>query len=60
MGYAGRLRAAGPLIADQFRYGAAASASTRSSCRTAVAERQPEAQWRLRPQGSYQDHLMSR
>ena len=54
MGYAGRLRAAGPLIADQFR-AARRVGFDEIELPDAMAERQPEEQWRLRPQGSYQD-----
>jgi uncharacterized protein (DUF934 family) len=56
MGYAGRLRAAGPLIADQFR-AARRVGFDEVELPDAMAERQPEAQWRLRPQGSYQRRL---
>jgi uncharacterized protein (DUF934 family) len=58
MGYAGRLRAAGPLIADQFRM-ARQVGYDEVELSDAVAARQPEAQWRLRPQGSYQARLTS-
>jgi uncharacterized protein (DUF934 family) len=58
MGYAGRLRAAGPLIADQFRM-ARRVGIDEVELPDEVAARQPEAQWRLRPQGSYQDRLTS-
>ena len=58
MGYAGRLRAAGPLIADQFRL-ARRVGYDEVELPDAVAARQPEAQWKLRPQGSYQDRLTS-
>jgi uncharacterized protein (DUF934 family) len=58
MGYTGRLRAAGPLIADQFR-AARRVGYDEVELPDAVAARQPEAQWRLRPQGSYQDRLTS-
>jgi uncharacterized protein (DUF934 family) len=58
MGYTGRLRAAGPLIADQFRM-ARRVGFDEVELPDRVAERQPEAQWRLRPQGSYQDRLTS-
>jgi uncharacterized protein (DUF934 family) len=58
MGYTGRLRAAGPLIADQFR-AARRVGYDEVELPDAVAARQPEAQWRLRPQGSYQDRLLS-
>ena len=56
MGYAGRLRAAGPLIADQFR-AARRVGFDEIELPDAMAERQPEPQWRLRPQGSYQQRL---
>lgn len=56
MGYAGRLRAAGPLIADQLRF-ARRVGFDELEVPEAVAERQPEGQWRVRPQGSYQDRL---
>jgi uncharacterized protein (DUF934 family) len=58
MGYAGRLRAAGPLIADQFR-AARRVGFDEIELPDAMAARQPEAQWRLRAQGSYRDRLMS-
>jgi uncharacterized protein (DUF934 family) len=58
MGYAGRLRAAGPLIADQFR-AARRVGFDEIELPDAMAARQPEAQWRLRPQGSYRDRLGS-
>jgi uncharacterized protein (DUF934 family) len=57
MGYKGRLRAAGPLIADQFRF-ARRVGFDEVELPDAVAERQPEAQWHLRKQGSYQDRLL--
>ncbi len=56
MGYSGRLRAAGPLIADQFRM-ARRVGFDEVEVPDAVAARQPEAQWHLRPQGSYQARL---
>ena len=56
MGYGGRLRAAGPLIADQFR-AARRVGFDEIELPDAMAERQPEAQWRLRSQGSYQQRL---
>ena len=56
LGYTGRLRAAGPLIADQFRM-AQRVGFDEVELPDAVAERQPEAHWRIRPQGSYQDRL---
>jgi uncharacterized protein (DUF934 family) len=56
MGYAGRLRAAGPLIADQYRM-ARRVGFDEVEIPDAMAERQPEEQWRPRPQVSYQQHL---
>jgi uncharacterized protein (DUF934 family) len=58
MGYVGRLRAAGPLIADQLR-AARRVGFDEIELPDALAARQPAAQWRLRPQGSYQDRLIS-
>jgi uncharacterized protein (DUF934 family) len=57
MGYKGRLRAAGPLIADQFRF-ARRVGFDEVELPDEVAQRQPEAQWLERPQGSYQDRLL--
>jgi uncharacterized protein (DUF934 family) len=57
MGYAGRLRAAGPLVADQVR----------AACRVGfdevevpdeIAQRQGAEAWTPRPQGSYQKRLL--
>jgi len=56
MGYAGRLRAAGPLIADQFR-AAQRVGFDEIELPESVADRQPEQQWRPRPRLSYQDRL---
>ena len=56
MGYDGRLRAAGPLIADQFRF-ARRVGFDEVELPEAVAERQPEEQWRIRDRDRYQDHL---
>lgn len=56
MGYAGRLRAAGPLIADQYRM-ARRVGFDEVEIPDAIAARQPEEQWRPRPQVSYQQHL---
>lgn len=56
MGYAGRLRAAGPLVADQFRF-ARQVGFDEVELPDAVAARQPEAQWRRLPRGSYQERL---
>ena len=58
MGYAGRLRAAGPLVADQLR-AARRVGFDEVELPEAMAERQPEAMWRVRPQGSYQDRVMA-
>jgi uncharacterized protein (DUF934 family) len=58
MGYAGRLRAVGPLVADQFR-AARRVGFDEVELPEAVAERQPAEQWLLRPQGSYQERLLS-
>ncbi|HEY6145080.1 MAG TPA: DUF934 domain-containing protein [Solirubrobacterales bacterium] len=56
MGFSGRLRAAGPLIADQYRM-ARRVGFDEVEIPDAMAERQPEDQWRPRPQVSYQQHL---
>jgi len=56
MGFTGRLRAAGPLIADQYRM-ARRVGFDEVEISEAMAERQPEEQWRPRPQVSYQQHL---
>jgi uncharacterized protein (DUF934 family) len=58
MGYAGRLRAVGPLIADQFR-AARRVGFDEVELPDAVAERQPEAQWRADVGRSYQERLLS-
>lgn len=58
LGYAGRLRAVGPLIADQLRW-ALKVGFDEVEVPDALAARQPEEQWHLRPQGSYQDRLTS-
>jgi uncharacterized protein (DUF934 family) len=58
MGYSGRLRAAGPLVADQFR-AARRVGFDEIELPEALAERQPAEQWRLRPRGSYQERLTS-
>jgi uncharacterized protein (DUF934 family) len=58
LGYTGRLRAAGPLIADQFPF-ALGVGFDEIELPDALAERQPEAQWRRsdrRP--SYQERLL--
>ena len=56
LGYSGRLRAAGPLVADQLRF-ATRVGFDEIEVPEAVAARQPEEQWRVWPQGSYQDRL---
>lgn len=57
LGYRGRLRAAGPLIADQFRM-ARRVGFDEVELPDAMAERQPEEQWRIRAQGSYQNRVL--
>ena len=56
MGYAGRLRAAGPLIADQFP-AARQVGFDEIELPDSVAGRQPEAQWKPRTGRSYQDRV---
>jgi uncharacterized protein (DUF934 family) len=58
MGYAGRLRAVGPLVADQFR-AARRVGFDEIELPDALAERQPEAQWRAEMRQSYQERLVS-
>jgi uncharacterized protein (DUF934 family) len=56
MGFEGRLRAAGPLIADQ--YCAARSVGfDEVEIPDALAERQPEERWRRAPRPTYQRRL---
>ena len=57
MGYKGRLRAAGPLVADQFR-AAQRVGFDEIELPEALAERQPEAQWKAPPKPWYQAHLV--
>lgn len=57
MGYAGRLRAAGPLIADQFP-AARQVGFDEIELPDSLADRQPEAQWQPRRRPSYQDRLL--
>jgi uncharacterized protein (DUF934 family) len=57
MGYAGRLRAAGPLIADQFR-AARRVGFDEIELPDALAARQPEPQWKAAMRPSYQDRLV--
>ena len=56
LGYTGRLRAAGPLISDQFRM-ARRVGFDEVEIPDSLAERQPETQWQLRVQGSYLQRL---
>lgn len=56
LGYAGRLRAAGPLVADQFR-AARRVGFDEVELPEQVAERQPEEQWQAEPKPFYQAHL---
>ena len=56
MGYTGRLRAAGPLIPDQFR-AALRVGYEEVELPDGLVERQGAEFWRLRPQGSYQEHV---
>lgn len=58
MGYSGRLRAAGPLIPDQFR-AAWRVGFDEVEIPDAVAERTDARHWRARRQGSYQDRVAS-
>jgi uncharacterized protein (DUF934 family) len=57
MGYAGRLPAAGPLIADQFP-AARQVGFDEIELPDSVAGRQPEAQWQWRRRATYQDRLL--
>lgn len=56
MGYGGRLRAAGPLIPDQYR-AARRVGFDEVELPDSVAARQSEDEWRLRPQGNYQERV---
>lgn len=56
MGYANRLRAAGPLVSDQFR-AIRSVGFDEIELPDAMAARQPEALWRVAPRASYQDRL---
>ncbi|HRO11376.1 DUF934 domain-containing protein [Amaricoccus sp.] len=58
MGYGGRLRAAGPLVADQLR-AARRVGFDEIELPEAMAERQPESMWRVRPQASYQERVFT-
>jgi uncharacterized protein (DUF934 family) len=58
MGYSGRLRAAGPLVADQLR-AARRVGFDEIELPDAMATRQPEPMWHVRPQGSYLERLMA-
>jgi uncharacterized protein (DUF934 family) len=59
LGFRGRLRAAGPLIADQFR-AARSVGFDEVELPDQVAERQPEWHWDPVPRPSYQDRLRRR
>jgi len=59
MGYRGRLRAKGPLIADQLR-AARQVGFDEIELPEDVAARQPAPVWRRKPRGSYQDRLLRR
>lgn len=58
LGYAGRLRAAGPLVADQMR-AVRRVGFDEIELPDTVAGRQPEAQWTPGPQLSYQSRLLA-
>lgn len=58
MGYAGRLRAAGPLIADQVR-AARRVGFDEVELPESVASRQPADLWRAKPAPSYRAHLLA-
>jgi uncharacterized protein (DUF934 family) len=58
MGYAGRLRAAGPLIPDQLR-AARRVGYDEVELPDVVAARQGPERWRLRSQGFYQERVTS-
>jgi uncharacterized protein (DUF934 family) len=56
MGYRGRLRAAGPIIADQYT-AARRSGFDEVEIPAALAERQPEDRWRRPPRPDYRARL---
>lgn len=56
LGYAGRLRASGPLITDQLR-AAFRVGFDEVEVADKVAARQPAEHWRVRAQGSYQSRV---
>lgn len=56
LGYRGRLRAAGPLIADQYT-AARRSGFDEVEIPAALAERQPEDRWRRPPRPDYRARL---
>jgi uncharacterized protein (DUF934 family) len=58
MGYAGRLRAAGPLVADQMA-AARGVGFDEVEVPDALAARQPEALWSPRRPGAYRDRLLA-
>ena len=57
MGYSGRLRAAGPLVADQLR-AARRVGFDEIELPAELAARQPEAMWRVGPARSYQARVL--
>ncbi len=59
MGYEGRLRARGPLIADQYP-AARRTGFDEVEVPADIAARQPEAHWRPRPRPDYRDRLARR
>jgi phosphoadenosine phosphosulfate reductase len=59
MGYDGRLRAKGPLIADQYP-AARRTGFDEVEVPAEIAARQPEAAWRPRPRPDYRDRLARR
>lgn len=56
MGYRGRLRAAGPLIADQYP-AARRTGFDEVEIPSAIARRQPEPHWRRQPRRDYRRRL---
>ena len=56
MGYKGRLRAAGPIIVDQVRAARRVGFDEFEIPRE-IADRQPEALWKVKPKASYQRHV---
>lgn len=58
LGYAGQLRAQGPLISDQFRY-ALACGFNEVEVAPSIAARQPEQHWQQTEQLSYREKLIT-